>query len=387
MKNLKLTIFSLIAVFALAPVYAVVIDVTGAGLAKIEVAIEVENGDFARTLKRNLELSDVFIVKSGGAVKVSGVPGSLVTAEGLGKRLSTTEGAGDAKAVRMAARKFSDAMVKAFSKNGQLGVACNPLTFVKRGGKKGNEICFAYPDGGDVRQLTSDSRAALCPRWKNPTAIYYIGYLNGSQRVYELDLVANKRSVAFDIRGISSPAVVSPDGRRVAVVSSFQGNPELYVIEGQRLMRMTSTPNATEGCPSWSPDGREIVYVSDASRRQQLYVVDVATRKTRRLTTRGRSSVEPDWGPDGRIAYVNTGSAGTCVAVIDPAQGDAAMQLVTDAGKWEHPSWAGDARHIVASRDKALFIVDTEKKEGGGVWAPRQVFSAAGNWIDPTWMR
>jgi hypothetical protein len=40
-------------------------------------------------------------------------------------------------------------------------------------------------------------------------------------------------------------------------------------------------------------------------------------------------------------------------------------------------------RHVVANRDRALFVIDT--LEGGD--KPRQVFHANGNWISPTWSR
>lgn len=379
---MKKAIGLILAVASAMTASAVVVDVVGAGVEKFDVAINVANADFAKCLKKNLELSGVFNVKSSASIKVSGNAGA-VKAEGLGKTVASAETFTDAKSARMAARKFSDAMVAAFSRDGQKGFAAKPLAFVKRGGKRGNEICTGYPDGGDIRQLTSDGKAALCPRWKNATTIYYIGYLNGSQRVYEIDLAAGKRRLALDIRGVSSPAVVSPDGTKVALVSSFQGNPDLYVLVNGRLKRMTNTPNATEGCPSWSPDGREIVYMSDESRRQQLYVVDIATKRTRRLTSRGRDNVEPDWGADGRIAYVSKRAGGAQVAVLDPAAGDQSAQLVTEPGNWEHPTWACDRRHVAASRDKALFIVDT--LEGGD--KPRRMFAADGNWIDPTWMK
>ena len=71
---------------------------------------------------------------------------------------------------------------------------------------------------------------------------------------------------------------------------------------------------------------------------------------------------------------------------MDPAKGDSSATLVTSGGSWEHPVWSRDGRHVIAGRDKALFVVDTLKKDDGGE-APRQMFRAAGNWITPSWMR
>ena len=168
----------------------------------------------------------------------------------------------------------------------------------------------------------------------------------------------------------------------MAAILSFQGNPELYVLQGDRFTRLTNTPNASEGQPTWSPDGKKIAYVSNETRYPQIYVVDVATRAKRRLTSKGAQNVDPDWGKDGRIAYI-TRRGGAYVAVMSPAEGDASAQLVTDAANWQHPSWARDMRHVVADRDRALFVIDTV--EGGD--KPRQVFAANGNWISPSWVK
>lgn len=357
-----------------------VVDISGAGAAKQSVAINVANQDYAKCLKKNLELSGLFVVQTSGAIKVSGVAGETVRAEGMGKAVTSTAAVTDAKSARMAARKLSDAMCEAFGQ--QKGFACDKIAFVNRKGSNNAELCTAYPDGYDIRQVTSDAKAALGPRWKNSNTIYYIGYLKGGQQIYEIDVTTGKRTLAWNIRGVASPAAVSPDGTKVALVASFQGNPDLYVLSGGRFMRLTNTPAASEGCPSWSPDGKKIVYVSDESRRQHLYIIDVATKASRRITSKGRDNVEPDWGRDGRIAYI-TKRGGSQIAIMDPAEGESSVRLVTEPGNWEHPSWSRDMRHVAASRDKALFVVDTA--EDGD--KPRQMFHANGNWIDPTWSR
>jgi Tol biopolymer transport system component len=89
---------------------------------------------------------------------------------------------------------------------------------------------------------------------------------------------------------------------------------------------------------------------------------------------------------DGRLTYITKRGGLSQVAVMDPKAGDASAKLVTSPGSWEHPAWARDGRHVVAGRDKALFVVDTVDKEKGGD-EPRQMFKANGNWITPTLMR
>ena len=387
MKN---WIFACAVVAAIAGNGATVVDVTGIGAHdKKSVSISVTGAGadaYTKTLRRNLELTGCFKIENGGEIKVSGAIGGTVTAAGAGKSLSAPTPAGDDKAIRMAARRMSDAMVSAMSEDGQKGFACDRVVFVSRKSPQSSELCMCYPDGQDVRQLTSDGKAAVGPRWKDSKSVYYIGYLNGGQQIYEQDVETGARKLAFNLKGISSPAAISPDGTKVAITASFQGNPELYILSGGRYTRLTNTKTASEGQPTWSPDGTEIAYVSDETRHPQIYIVNVATKAKRRLTSKGSQNVDPDWGADGRIAYITKRGGLAQVAVMDPKVGEGSAKLVTSPGSWEHPGWSRDGRHLVAGRDKALFIVDSvEASEGGD--EPRQMFRAAGNWITPSWIR
>ena len=363
-----------------------VVDVTASGADKKTVTIDVKGASsqqFVKTLKRNLELSGCFVVRAGGSIRVSGAVGGEVKASDSAKAVTAAVTAGDDRSLRMSARRLADAMCQAFAD--QKGFACDKIVFVSRKGPANSELCVCYPDGQDIRQLTKDAKVSVGPRWKDENSIFYTGFLGGGPQIWELDTQTNRRTMRWSFKGLSTGAAVSPDGSRVAIILSFQGNPELYVIESgsNRWRRMTTTPNASEGQPCWSPDGKSIVYVSDEARHPQLYIVDVDTKKKRRLTSEGSQNVDPDWGPDGRIAYITKRGGLSQVAVIDPAEGEASVQLITNPGSWEHPSWARDRRHVTAGRDKALFIVDTAK-DGD---EPKQMFFNNGNWITPSWSR
>ena len=367
-----------------------VVDVTGVGeKEKTSVSINVTGPSaaaYAATLKRNLELTGCFVVRGDGVVKVTGTVGGSVTAKGAGKVITAPAPAADDKSARMAARRMSDAMCEAMSKDAQKGFACDRVIFVSRKSPRVSELCVCYPDGQDIRELTSDGKHAVGPRWKDANTVYYIGYLNGGQQIFEHNVETGARKVAFNLKGVSSPAAVSPDGTKVALAASFQGNPELYILSGGRFTRLTNTPTASEGQPAWSPDGRHIAYVSDETRHPQIYVIDVATKERRRVTAKGSQNVDPDWGADGRLAYITKRGGLAQIAVMDPKKGDSDAKLISAPGSWEHPVWARDSRHVVAGRDKALFLVDTVDREKGGD-EPRQMFRAAGNWITPTLMR
>ncbi|MBO7720967.1 MAG: PD40 domain-containing protein [Kiritimatiellae bacterium] len=363
-----------------------IVDVSGVGNRKFTVEVNVGNQMFAKCLKRNLEISGLFVIAQGGGIKVTG-DGAAITAEGGGKRLTSNTPFNDDKSARMAARRLSDAMCSAYGR--QKGFALDKIVFLNRGRQQAKgaavpgEICMTYPDGLDIRQLTSDAKMTVFPRWKNDgESIFYISDRNGSPQIWEMNTSTGRSNRKWSFRGTPAGIAVSPDGSKVAAILSFQGNPELYLLHGDSFTRLTTTPNASEGQPTWSPDGRKIAYVSNETRYPQIYVVDVATRQKRRLTSKGSQNVDPDWGGDGRIAYI-TKRGGSQVAVMNPAEGDSTAELVTEVSNWEHPSWSRDMRHLAANRDKALFIIDT-LKDGD---KPRQIFHASGNWISPCWVK
>jgi len=381
-KLLAVGMFAMATALAGAETY---VDVQGVGNKKFTAQVDVAHPMFAKCLKKNLEISGLFVVGNTGSIKVTGAPGAI-RAEGSGKTVNCPVAFSDDKSARMAARKLSDAMCQAYGQ--QKGFAMDKIVFLNRGKKIANgstlpgEICISYPDGYDIRQLTSDAKMTVFPRWKSDgESIFYISDKNGAPQIWEMNTSTGARNRKWSFKGTPAGIAVSPDGSKVAAVLSFQGNPELYILQGDRYTRLTTTPNASEGQPTWSPDGKKIAFVSNETRYPQIYVIDVATRQKRRLTSKGSQNVDPDWGKDGRITYI-TRRGGGYVAVMDPT-GDSTAELITDAGGWEHPSWSRDMRHVVANRDGALFLVDTVK-DGD---KPRQVFHANGNWISPSWVK
>jgi len=380
MKVLACLLFFCPVIFA-----ETVVDVTGQGRQKIAVEIHVANNAFANCLKRNLELTGLFIVQPSGAIKVTGASGSI-RADGLAKSLPMVMTFTDDKSARMAARRASDAICQSFGN--QKGFAQDPILFLNRGRMttKGAaipaELCTGYPDGLDMRQLTSDGKMIIFQRWmKDRENLLYISDKNGATQIWQMNVASGQRKVKWSFKGTPTGISVSPDGSKVAAILSFQGNPELYVIDmgSGNWRRMTNTPYDVEGQPTWSPDGSQIAFVRGTN-SQQIWVVSVATGKERRLTSTGRQNVDPDWGVNGQIAYIS----GNSVRVMDAAKGDVSSRVVSDiAAPWEHPSWSCDGRHLVVSRNKAIFIMDT--LEDGD--KPKQMFFANGNWIAPCWAR
>ncbi|NIY17521.1 MAG: biopolymer transporter Tol, partial [Nitrospinaceae bacterium] len=119
--------------------------------------------------------------------------------------------------------------------------------------------------------------------------VYYTSLVGGFPDVYRIDLQSRKRTRVARHPGLNTGGVVSPDGRKLALILSRDGNPELYVqqLPAGRLTRLTRTTHAAEASPSWSPDGSQIVYVADTSGSPQLYILSARGGQARRVTFRG----------------------------------------------------------------------------------------------------
>ena len=385
MFNKAILLVSLVATGAVAgaPVPNAVVEKAGAE--RITVAVTTPPGAYTTSLKRNLQISGWFTLAPEGTVKVAGTPGVSVTATGRGKTITATTAFTDDRGARMAARRFADAMVKAFSDGGK-GYATTRIAFVERKGADNAELYTCYPDGYDIRSLTRDGCAAVGPRWApDGENIYYTSFIHKFGNVFRINATTGQRAPLAPFKGTATGAAVAPDGRRCAIILSYQGNPELYILDfGTKMVkRMTATLSAAEASPCWSPDGSKIAYVSDQSRHPQIYILDVATQKSTRFTNKGSENTNPDWNADGKLVWASKRQGQSVLMVADVAGGEASARAVTDPGSWENPSWAADGRHLVASRDKALFLVDTDPDPD----KPFQVFRNPGNWMNPAFSR
>ena len=371
---------------------APVVSVEKAGMERTVVSVETQSPTpeakaFNDCLRRNISISGVFILGDSGSVKVAGVPGAGVTVTGNGRQISFPRKFTDAKSARMAARELVDAMVANYGGEGAKGFATDRIVFVNRLGSDNADLYTAYADGYDIRCESREGHAIVGPRWApNGRDIYFTGFREKTPLIYKFDGTAGKIKRLAPFKGLATGAAISPDGRKAALILSFQGNPELYVMDlaDGSVQRITRTRGASEASPCWSPDGSRIAYVSDETRSPQIYIVDVATKKSVRFTNQGSQNTNPDWSARGGLTWATKRQGVNYIAVADPAAGERSHRLVTDGGSWEHPTWASDGRHIAADRDRAIFLIDADPESDT---KPVQMFLNKGNWMSPSFTR
>jgi TolB protein len=270
---------------------------------------------------------------------------------------------GEEREARALAHQVADDLV--FALTGQPGMAASKIVMVgNRTGKKELYTCDA--DGAGLRQLTRDNAISLAPRWSpdGRQIVYTSYYRTQFPDVFIITLASGERRCLADFPGLNSSAAFSPDGRKLALILSKDGNPDLFVMDvsGNNLARLTFTKRAAEASPSWSPDGNEIVFVSDSSGTPQLFITGRSGGAPRRIAVGGAQNVDPDWGSNGYITYSSLIGGQFQICVFNPTTGET-RQVSRDDANYEDPAWAPDGRHIFCVRrhgyHSSIFIVDT----------------------------
>ena len=345
---------------------------------KINIAVEAFGGDasaqqIAAVLATDLVRSDWFSYVPAANAEVivrgtvsGGALNGAVFSRGHSAPVLQKVCTGDGSNPRSVAHQMADEIVRNIA--GKPGIAQTKIACVANGtGSK--EIYVMDYDGANVKRLTNDHTITVRPRFgPNRRTLVYTSYRSGWPDIYIMPDVAAPapRRVAY-YPGLNTAGAISPDGRRLALILSKDGNPELYLMDlaSNALTRMSRTRQA-EASPCWSPDGSQICFVSDRAGQPQLYIMPAGGGEARRVTFGGYKT-EPDWAswsvssevPD--ITFC--ARAGRQFQIFGfNSRTNAEQMLTQDGADNEDPCWAPDGRHIVYSRTvnhrSSLYILD-----------------------------
>lgn len=280
--------------------------------------------------------------------------------------------------IRQQAHAAADDIVKVTAN--RQGIAQTRIAFRVKTGQRAYEIFVADYDGANAKAATADNVIVAAPAWvTGRSMLYYSTYKNVFPDIVAHDLATGKRQVFASYNGANLSPVVSPDGRKVAMILSRSGSPDLWVsdVDGQNLKQLTKT-RETESSPTWGPDSRTICFASETSGRNSLYTITTDGGAMKRLPVSGAGNLtEPDWSPDGKwIAFTRMG--GSFDIWMVPAAGGEAQRLV----EGEDPSWAKNSRNLIYTRNQTrLSVLDVPTRQ------TKDIARAPGNSSAAAWAR
>lgn len=227
---------------------------------------------------------------------------------------------------------------------------------------------IADSDGVRARTLFNSAQPILSASW-SPDAqrVAYVSFESGRQAVVIQNLATGERERVAEYKGLNGAPVFSPDGKRLALVLSRDGNPEIYVmaLEGNRaLRRVTRYPGAIDTEPSWTPDGAGLIFTSDRGGRPQIYRMELANSMIERLTFQGDYNARARLLPDGRhLIYVHRRAGTYHIAWQDLERDD--VRVLTETSLDESPSIAPNGMMLIyATQDAGRGILAVVSIDG-----------------------
>ena len=331
------------------------------------IAISGFSGEADQVLRFDLEVMGCKIVPAESAqYQVTGanegrVEGRLIDLVSKAQLLGKAYAGGT---LRRQAHALADDVVSLLPDHG-MGIAQTRIAYkAEQAGR--TEIATADYDGFNAKAVTQDGALVAAPAWvQKRLALYYTSYKRGNPDIFYHDLGTGSRRVFAQFPGLNASAAPSPDGRKVAMILSKGGSPDVYVCDadGSNLRQLTRT-REDESSPCWSPDGQWICYATKVNDRRVLRKVPSSGGEAKTVSTVGASSPsEPDYSPDGKwIAFTSQRRDGFDIWVA-PAAGGAATLLC----EGEDASWAPNSRNLIfvrrGSSGRSLSLLDVPTKQ------------------------
>lgn len=134
------------------------------------------------------------------------------------------------------------------------------------------------------------------------------------------DVDADTDKILFSDNNFLGMLEFSPDGKKLAFVSSSFGNPDIWVIntDGTNLKQLTSE-KGEDAFPAWSPDGSKIAFASNRNGNWDIWVMDSDGNNQQLLTSYSfANEFYPTWDPTGtKIAFTSGLSGNSDIWVME----------------------------------------------------------------------
>jgi TolB protein len=266
---------------------------------------------------------------------------------------------------RMDVHRLADRIVEAAL--GTPGSAATRILFVIDG-----NLYRIDQDGAGLTEVRSGGdRAILAPAWdRDGRRITYMDFWSGHGQLFVQDAATGRRRAVTDGTTLDFTPAFSPDGKTLVFSRAIEEGTDVYAFnlkDNCCLQRLTVGRFSDNLSPTYSPDGQRIAFVSTRAGLPQIYVMapDGTDQQLFAPFDYGvtGSSNAPDWSPDGQSVIFHRDVAGTLQVFVLDARTRTVRQL-TSLGRNEDPTWAPDSRHAAFVSDRSgfrqLWVIDME---------------------------
>ncbi len=160
----------------------------------------------------------------------------------------------------------------------------------------------------------------------------------------------------------------SPDGKKLAMVLSKDGNPEIYILsldETPRRLRRVTRHYGIDTEPSWSADGKSVIFTSNRGGQPQIYSMRLDDLEVERLTFEGDYNARAVLANNGQgLIMVHRRKGIFHISYLDLERGF--LRVLTETALDESPSIApNDSSLIYATQVGGRGILAGVSIDGG----------------------
>ncbi len=301
-------------------------------------------------------------------------------------------GGGNAQRLTSPASTYPGDLNPSFSPDGRL------LAFVRTALDGRQDVAVVTVQGGTVRRLAREQRGVTGLDWTADGEVVYAANRAGAAGLWRVGLDGRApRWVALGSGEVASPSVarrgtgiafaqqqvrsqivevrpgddagrpllrstqddrqpaVSPDGQRVAFVSTRSGSYEVWTSlpNGEEALQRTHFEGARVSAPAWAPDGQSLVVSARAEGNADVFRV-LPDGSTRPLTSGPADDVAPVWSSDGEWVYFASNRGEQWQVYRVPSSGGDAQAVTVRGGVAAAPA-----------PDGGLFVIRDAQR---GVW-------------------
>jgi fibronectin type 3 domain-containing protein len=211
-------------------------------------------------------------------------------------------------------------------------------------------------DGTGVTRLTNNSADDWYPCFSpDGTKIAFVSSRDGNNEIYIMNSDGTNQTRLTNNSADDRYPCFSPDGTKIAFQSNRDGYFGIYVmnIDGTGVTRLTN-PSISIGDyhPSFSPDGTKIAFSSLRDGNAEIYIMNSDGTNQTRLTNNSANDGEPCFSPDGtKIAFVSDRDGRAEIYLMN-LDGTGVTRLTNNSAFEEEPCFSPDGTKIAFSSDR-----------------------------------
>ena len=214
--------------------------------------------------------------------------------------------------------------------------------------------------------------------------IVFVSNRTGTPQLHVMSGTGDVIRMLATTPGTKTDPVISPDGRKILFtagdITSGSASP-LWIVnsDGTGLEQLTSD-GANDYRPTWSPDGSRIAFVSTRDGNAEIYVMNADGTGQTNITNDTTDDQSPSWSPDGNtILFASSrnslGSGQTEIYTMTPFGASVTPVLVG-----YNPEWSPTGSRFMFLRASQVWISSAPDTSG-----TRQVTSSAEFHFTPGW--